>query len=315
MALRIAVLAFLLLVFQRAGAAAEPVATAATPTPPAQPAPVATPVAQPAPVATPVAQPAPVATPLPETATDPAAMPAPVSTQYRIGVSDVVQIQVYGEAGLSGAFTVDDSGALDFPLLGAVPVQGLTTAEISALLKSRLTPGYLVNPSVTATVVAYQSQPVQVLGAVGKPGLYYLRGPTTVLQILGLAGGVSHDGVNEVKITHAGQNDATIVMYGALVSGGDVPVLAGDIITVPQSLVSVMGQVAHPGEIGFRAGMTISQCIAEAGGALTTANLGGIYILRGQKRIRISLRKILSGRAVDVVVQPGDRVFVKESAV
>ena len=201
------------------------------------------------------------------------------------------------------------------PLLGPVSVLGLTAIEVSDLLRARLMPGYLVNPRVTASVSTYRSQSVQVLGGVAKPGLYYLTGPTTLQQLLGQAGGVSNGGVNEIRQTHAGQNDPTVVPYDQLLAGRDPPVVAGDIIFVPQSLVSVMGQVGHPGEIGFREGMTISQCIAAAGGALAGADLGSVYILRGEKRIRVQLRKILSGRAVDVVVQPGDRVFVRESAV
>lgn len=247
-----------------------------------------------------------------------AAPPPPVQTSdvYRVGVGDELQVLVYGEASLSGTFPVTEAGALNYPLLGAVPVRGLTANEVKALLEARLTPGYLVNPNVTVWVASYRSQPVQVLGDVARPGLYFLRGPTSVLDILSEAGGVNHGGANEVRLNHGGAEGAlTVLSYDELVSQ-KVPapeLAAGDIVVVPPSVLTVMGQVSKPGEIAFRSGMTISQCIAAAGGALPVANLGNVTILRGTETIRVDVRRILRGKAADVVVQPGDRVYVNES--
>ncbi len=252
-------------------------------------------------------------------AQDPApALQVQPNAQYQIGAGDTLTVQVYGEPALSGPFPVDDGGSLDFPLVGAVHVEGLTAADVAVLLRTRLVPDYLVNPNVTVWLAAYRSQPVQVLGAVAKPGLYFLHKPTTVLQILSEAGGVSKDGVNEVRITHGGMKDQVVVVpYDQLMTQGvgEFALAAGDIVFVPQSLVSVMGRVGKPGEIAFREGLTVSQSIAAAGGALPTAALGRVYILRGDDRIKVNLRKILSGKMVDLVVKPGDRIFVPESSV
>lgn len=236
--------------------------------------------------------------------------------QYLIGAGDVLQIQVYGEPELSGTFPVNVAGELDYPLLGAVNVQGMRASDVVALLKGRLMPNYLVNPHVTVWLSAYNSQPVQVLGAVAKPGVYFLRGPTSVLQILSEAGGVSQN-VNEVRITHRQDDAVQSVPYDQLLSQNiDNNILqSGDVIYVVQSLVSVMGEVHKPGEISYRTGLTVSDCIAAAGGALPTAALGQIYIVRGETRIRVNLRKILNGKSSDVAVMPGDRIFVQESSV
>lgn len=240
--------------------------------------------------------------------------PAVGSASYRIGGGDVLQVVVYGEPSLSGPFPVDATGEMDFPLLGRVAVAGLTTTETTAALREQLMPDYLVSPSITVSVATYRSQPVQVLGAVAKPGLYYLRGPTSVMQILSEAGGVNPQGVDEVRVTHGREGEPTVLAYDRLLKGAEEASLAGgDIVFVPESLVSVTGSVAEPGEIAFREGLTLTQCIASVSGALSTAAIGRVYILRGDRRIRVNLRKILGGTAPDMVLQAGDRIHVPES--
>ena len=177
--------------------------------------------------------------------------------------------------------------------------------------------GFIVEPNVTAWLDAYQSQPVQVLGAVAKPGLYYLKGATTVLEILSEAGGASIEGVNEVRITRGGEEgDVTVVPYEDLLGRGEgnLKLKGGDIVFVPESLVTVMGQVNKPGDISLRDDLTVSDCIAAAGGAHETANLGRVWILRGEEGIRVNVRKVLAGKAENVRVLAGDRIFVGESA-
>lgn len=248
-------------------------------------------------------------------AADPAATSSSApEALYQVGPGDTLTVQVYGEPTLSGAFPVSQGGDLDVPLLGAVHVDGLTAAEVGTLLRSRLSPGYLVNPNVTVYVSTFASKPVQVLGAVQKPGVYYLHGPTNVLQILSEAGGVVREGVNEVRVTRGGDN-AVVIPYDQLLAQGsdEWKLQSGDVVFVPQSLVTVMGSVGKPGEIAFREGLTVSRAIAAAGGALATANLGHVYILRGDVRTRVNVRKVLAGDAADVLVQPGDRVVVDES--
>jgi polysaccharide export outer membrane protein len=235
---------------------------------------------------------------------------------YRIGPGDVIAIQVYGEASLTGEYPVSSSGELDFPLIGVIGIDGLTTSEVSALLRDRLTQGYLNKPHITVSVSTYASQPVQVLGAVAKPGLYYLQGPTTVLQILSIAGGVENEGVNEIRVTRGGDNGEIIALpYERLLTLGAnaTPLEAGDVVFVPQSLVSVMGSVSKPGEITFREGLTLSRSIAAVGGALPTANLRKVYVLRGDQRIQVNVRRILDGKESDFPLLAGDQVFVNQS--
>lgn len=241
--------------------------------------------------------------------------PAGASGRYRIGPGDTLTVQVYGEPELSGAFPVGASGQLDFPLLGAVSVDGLTTAEVADRFRASLSPSYLSHPSVSVWVSEWRSQPVQVLGAVARPGTTFLRGPTTVLQVLGEVGGVTGLGVEEVRITRGEEGEVLVLPFDQLLArDAEITLEAGDVVYVPQSIVAILGQVGKPSEIAWRDGLTLSQSIASAGGALSTADLRRVDVLRGEERIRVNLRWILAGRAPDVPVRPGDRVVVRESA-
>src|SRR4029079_751852 len=47
-------------------------------------------------------------------------------TEYMVGPQDVVTIQVFGEADLSGKFTVEQDGTFTYPQLGRIKAAGLT---------------------------------------------------------------------------------------------------------------------------------------------------------------------------------------------
>jgi len=235
---------------------------------------------------------------------------------YLLGGGDTIEIRVFGEPELSGSFPVSESGEVEYPLLGSISVAGLTANQVSTMLQFRLSDGFLVEPSVTAWLEAYQSQPVQVLGSVSTPGMYYLRGVTTVLQVLSEAGGLKLEGVDEIRITHGGEGgEVTVISYERMIETGEgnISLSGGDIVFVPERLVTVMGQVEQPGGVAFRNGMTVSTGLAAAGGALPTANLGRVYVIRGDERIRVNVRKVLKGKAEDVTLQAGDRLLVRES--
>ncbi|MEE2751085.1 MAG: polysaccharide biosynthesis/export family protein, partial [Myxococcota bacterium] len=109
---------------------------------------------------------------------------------YRLGAEDVVNITVFGEPDLTGSFTISESGGLEFPLLGTINVSGASPQQVTELLSLALRDGYLHDPRVTVSVEVFASQPVQVLGAVSEPGVYHLKGGTSVIQVLSEAGGI-----------------------------------------------------------------------------------------------------------------------------
>jgi polysaccharide export outer membrane protein len=109
---------------------------------------------------------------------------------YKISPLDSVDVTVYGEPDLSvKAVQVDAAGQLSLPLVGAVPAAGMTAAQLSHELEQRFGAKYLRDPQVTATVATAVSQKVVVQGEVTEPGVYDLKGPTTLLEALSMAKG------------------------------------------------------------------------------------------------------------------------------
>jgi polysaccharide export outer membrane protein len=122
----------------------------------------------------------------------PRAVPAPRETatrDYRIGPEDLLEIQVFGVDQLSRTVRVNALGLISLPLIGNLEVGGLTAQEAETLVVMRLTQSYLQNPQVSLFIKEYTTQRVTVEGAVTRPGIYPLRGPTTLLRSLALAGG------------------------------------------------------------------------------------------------------------------------------
>ncbi|MEE2750045.1 MAG: SLBB domain-containing protein, partial [Myxococcota bacterium] len=146
----------------------------------------------------------------------------------------------------------------------------------------------------------------------------HLKGGTSVIQVLSEAGGIEKNlGATEVRVLREGLEARPIILdVEALLEFGfgNMELLAGDTIYVPKGpIVYVDGDVEKPGPVVFRKNMTATQALAEAGGALNTANLRDAYILREGVRISLNLKRIQKGRLPDVSLEPGDQIFLETS--
>ncbi|MEA3275985.1 MAG: polysaccharide biosynthesis/export family protein [Pseudomonadota bacterium] len=115
--------------------------------------------------------------------------PGPRGT-YRIGPHDLLQIEVFQVEELSSQERVSEEGFIVMSLIGAVPVGGLTPKEAEEVIAAALGRSYLQNPQVNVFVSEYASQDVTVTGAVNRPGVFPMKGRTTLLQAIAQAEGV-----------------------------------------------------------------------------------------------------------------------------
>jgi len=108
---------------------------------------------------------------------------------YKIGPLDVLDISVFQVPELTKSVQVSDTGAINLPLVGEVSVAGKTPQQVERDLTARLGAKYLQNPQVTVYVKEYNSQQVTVEGSVQKPGVFPLKGRTSLLQLIAMANG------------------------------------------------------------------------------------------------------------------------------
>ncbi len=255
---------------------------------------------------------------------------------YAVGPGDVLEIGVDDNSDLCGDFTVDAAGKIDYPLLGPVPVAGMSAAEIEQALREDLERDYLHLAIVTARVKEHRSQKVEIRGDVGNPGVYYLDGPLRLLDLLVRADGVSNQFGNLASRRQArivmpadrpgpgggAQEDGRelttihVGLHELLVEGrkeANLPLHDGYVVYIPpilqqKSTVHVLGEVNGPGALAYEDGMTVLRAIVLGKGATKKAVLKKAFITREQdgEILEIQVR-------MEDLLQPGDILTVPTS--
>jgi len=250
--------------------------------------------------------------------------------EYTIGPRDVLGITVWGQADLSREYGVDPDGFIPFPLIGRVKAAGSTPKELAGQLTEMLGKDYLVNPQVIVAVKEYLSQKVQVLGAAEKPGVYYLTGPTTLLEILSRAGGFASTAGKQVLLVRNNRasdgSSAALRLSLEKIQAGDpsenARVQSQDIVIVSKAQAYsyfIFGEVKKPGAYTLDKDTNILEGITVAGGFTDKAAPSRTRVIRstpqGQKVIEVDMNDILRrGReAKTVMLQESDVVVVPES--
>ena len=162
---------------------------------------------------------------------------------YVIGPLDVVAVTVFQEPDLSATnLLVDPTGFVVLPLIGNVKVAGQTAAELQRDIAARYASRYLVDPQVTVAVTTAASQRFTVEGSVQEPGLYDIRGRTTLLDAMAVAKGPTNVArLHDVVIfrTINGQRSGALFNIAEIRAGRapDPEVLGDDTIVVGLSNV------------------------------------------------------------------------------
>ncbi len=245
-------------------------------------------------------------------------------TDYRIGSQDVLTIAVFGEADLTGKYTVEQDGTFTFPLIGRINAGGVTLREVEGELKKKLADGYLRNPQITVSMETYRSQRILIMGEVRAPAEYQLTGDMTLLAAIARAGGPTALAGREALVVRTPRRPAAYrngapadepeiirVDLADLQAGNlalNIPLVDGDTITVPKGQsVFVSGQVKAPGAFPVEPNTTVLQVLSLAGG-LTDRGADG----------RIKIQRTVDGKMVEIkaklteIVQPGDTIIVPE---
>jgi polysaccharide export outer membrane protein len=263
----------------------------------------------------------------PPPAPRPLASPEAAAPEYKVGVGDVLELEVFGNEDLTRSPTVQTDGTITLPLLGEVPVAGLSVPEIKQKLTALLAKDYLVNPQVEVRVKEYQSQSVTVIGEVNTPGRKPLRGRTRLIDVLVESGGFTPRASGEIVITRLeggfeggektlqlrfGPGPATLQDQINL----EIPLKNGDIISAGQKqTVAVEGEVTRPGRYTIEADLTVSAAISLAGGLTrfggSKVKLRRVDAASGKVQIvQVDLKAIRKGKKPDPPVMANDVISV-----
>ena len=169
-------------------------------------------------------------------------VPPPATDDTTLGPGDALTVRVYGEEEMSGSHQVAPDGTINFPLLGAVQVNGLEPTAVAEKIQTELRERDLMrNPHVSVYVEQYSSKRVSVVGAVANPGTFPLEPGMTVVQAISMAGGFSSLADRDGTIVTRRINEEIIryrvpVLRVSKGQAEDIEVAAGDIIFVPERL-------------------------------------------------------------------------------
>ncbi|MEN6440746.1 MAG: polysaccharide biosynthesis/export family protein [Syntrophobacter sp.] len=271
-----------------------------------------------------------------------AMMQKPDFTDYKVGPEDLLQVNFLDAEKLTSEARVNGQGYIRLLLVNDVKVSGLTPVEISRKLARLYKAGdFLRNPQITVAVKEFRHQRVAVTGAVNKPEYYSLIGPRYLLDVLGMAGGLSDKAGEVVHVMRpqnvaSGRSDAVggpqlaeadtmVVDLNRLLLKGEVTlnisIQNGDVVFVPFAQTAyVLGAVTKPGGVLLKDNMTVTKAVSQSGGlnpliASKNATIVRVDELGQRQTISVDLGQITTGKAGDVALQENDIVFVHESGV
>lgn len=140
--------------------------------------------------APPGAPPAPVS-PGPGTSAASGAAPGTALPEdYVIGTDDVLSVVFWRDKDMSADVVVRPDGKITLPLLNEIVASGLTPEQLRARVTEAAS-RFLEEPAASVIVREARSRRVFITGEVAKPGIYPLTAPTTVLQLIAIAGGLN----------------------------------------------------------------------------------------------------------------------------
>jgi polysaccharide biosynthesis/export protein len=256
---------------------------------------------------------------------------------YLIGPGDRIAISALHADEINGAYMIDEVGDISTQLLGRVHVIGLSTKQVEGQLVELLS-RLVQKPQVAVSIAEFGSRPVSVLGAVNRPGVYQMKGRTTLLEVLSIAGGLRTDAGSRITIERRrnppGAEGAEAEAAGA---GGETEVTmlqlsdpqsparrfvirAHDTVVVGRGQsVYVLGEVERPGSypVNESQKLPMLEAISLAGGVKRTGQPDKAKILRPgtsgteqRTQVPVNLASILKGKSDDAGLLPNDILYV-----
>ncbi len=159
--------------------------------------------------------------------------------RYKLGAEDVIEVAVWKEPDLTKQLVVRPDGKISYPLIGDIPAAGKTVKELQEDISKRLEK-FVTDASVSVILLKAQHYKIYVTGKVNRPGEFLVGRPTTVMQAIAMAGGLTpfaSPGSIAILRKGVGQDELFPFDYNSVSRGQmlsqDRILLPGDVVVVP----------------------------------------------------------------------------------
>lgn len=169
--------------------------------------------------------------------------PDPRQSEYRLGVADSIDINVWKNPDLSTKATIRPDGTITMPLIGDLEAAGKTPTELKTAIEAKLQAYIkLEGTEITIAVTNVASYRFSVSGEVNAPGIFTSAYYVTVAEVIALAGGFTRfakqDRLVLTRRDHkTGEVRSIPVDYTLIASGArpdmNLVLLSGDSLHVP----------------------------------------------------------------------------------
>lgn len=252
---------------------------------------------------------------------------------FTLAPGDILTLRLFSleTTEVAGVF-IDASGHLHLPLAGSVKVGGLTLGEAEEVIQIALRQyDEVVRVSLIVTMPA--GHQASVLGAVETPGRVLVTEGLRLADLLASAGGATPYRAQDGTDQTADLGGARLVRNGEIVpvsveralvgdARHNILVQPGDHLYVPGSrgrAITVLGEVDAPNLIPYQTGIRLTQALALTGGLSSDGHRRDIRVIRGSlgkpRVYGVNLKKLVEGTSPDIVLAPGDIVFVTRTGV
>jgi len=241
---------------------------------------------------------------------------------YQIAPGDVIGVSVVNFPNLTTSQAmVTPDGTISLPLLDQVSVTGLTQEQVTRLLVRKWRK-YVINPSVTVSLVQKHAQTVVLNGYLTRTGVLDYKPGLHLLDALAQMGGAlpAADATRAV-LTHPDGTKVPLDLSHPETKAGtevDVVLQPGDILYMPQQegKVSVTGDgIKQPGSMYYKENLTLLDAISASGGVNPdTADLPAATLTRNGADKKIDLQALLKAGdpKADVLLASGDIINIPE---
>jgi polysaccharide biosynthesis/export protein len=255
--------------------------------------------------------------------------------RYRIGFQDVLEIRVFRHEALTQRVNINPNGTINlFRLNEPILAVCKTERELADDIAKAYAKDYLRNPEVSVVAVVQQSQAFAVIGAVDKPGTYFISRPIRLLELLAQAGGPTKEAGSRLFVARTGSTSncrmtvdelsedyetLDLPLRDVLQAKVNLAMRPGDVVSVMEAdVIYVYGNVEKQGPVLAREPMTLTQAIASAEGLKSATRRDNVRVLRQvpgsteRKEMVFDLNAIDRNQAPDPYLEPNDIVAVGE---